>query len=105
MHGQHTFDGFQFKHHLISYDYVKAVSAVEPYGLVVDGQFHLSAKRQLAEREFVTETLLVSAFEQAGAESRMDLNRRTDDNTGQIPRNQFSPCLRDSVVDVCPHSA
>ena len=73
-----------FHHYPVLHDQVDAVAYFDFLALVHHGQSHLRRDVKTSASEFVCEAGLVSTFEKAGAEKRVDFYRGADDTAGDF---------------------
>ena len=82
MNRQNSFNTFQLYNDLLIHDQVEAVPAIELQPFEFHGQVDLTAEVDTAQMEFVTQTLLISRFQQSRPQVTVNLNGCTDDGTG-----------------------
>ena len=101
--------GFYLHHYPVLHDQVDAVAYFDFLALVHHGQSHLRRDVKTSASEFVCEAGLVSTFEKAGAEKRVDSYRGADDTAGDFidakwtrPRcGAHIHCISHSPVFLC----
>ncbi len=67
MNRQNFFDTFQLYNYFFLNDQVEAVATIEFEAFIFDGQVDLPAEVNSSQMQFVTQTFLVSRFEQPRA--------------------------------------
>ena len=93
MNRQDLFYGLQLDDDFLADDQVDFVSAIQLQAFIRDREIDLAFERKAAEMQFVTETLFVGGFEQAGTQLTMDFNSSTNDRSG--PRILLAICFLD----------
>lgn len=81
MNRQQFLDSFQFQDDFISHEEIDLVTTVQLQAFVLDREAHLPLKAQSPKAKFVAKALLVSRFQETGAEMAMNLKRRPKNRT------------------------
>ena len=82
---QHDFiDRFYFDDNRVFNDEIGSISTIETYAFISYVQFGLSLKSQTRQRQFETETILVSMLEKSRTNGTMDIDRHANHPSGHF---------------------
>lgn len=84
MHGKDCGNGLELYQHLPAEKNVSPARRVQPYPLVIDRQLFLPLKRNVPQLQFMTETDLVNAFQEARSKLTMNSHGRSNRGLGEL---------------------
>lgn len=92
------FNRLDFEQNTSLYDEIQSIATFEVRVLIHDWQGHLAAEGNTAQRQFVSEAVLVRRFQQSRPKLPVNLDRRVEDRPGQSVASWHRAILTDSSL-------